>query len=247
MSVADKVRSAKGLPEALLAVAEGLDELLAMPDAKSNPWSANEWGGFPLASEIITTPEVKHRFDNLLVEHGLPPIQVQPADPKPSNDEAIAAVKAAIAEETDGENLLALQARLRLLTDTGETPFAVAEGHRVTADEDGLVDLPPVDAVRREARFAWAKTVRLGDMLDPPMDIIETATAYSKGGPLWLYLPAREVIMQMPEEWRRMMVEDVERDSPAQAQEMGRDILKDFEAGTPDITIETMANQRREN
>jgi hypothetical protein len=80
-------------------------------------------------------------------------------------------------------------------------------------------------------------------MMDPPMDNEEAAIAYGIGGPMWLYLPQRETIMGLPEHVRQMMVEDVERDSPAQAQELGRDILKSFEPNTQDVTVESFANQ----
>ncbi len=41
-----------------------------------------------------------------------------------------------------------------------------------------------------------------------------------------MYHSDRNAVMQMPYEWRRDMVEDIVHDSPAVAQEVGRDILK---------------------
>jgi hypothetical protein len=49
---------------------------------------------------------------------------------------------------------------------------------------------------------------------------------YAKGGPMWLYLGNRALVMSLPEHIKRAMIEDVEQDSPKDANEMGADILK---------------------
>lgn len=57
------------------------------------------------------------------------------------------------------------------------------------------------------------------------------AVQYAMAGPLHVYLNDRELVMQYPMAIRRLMVQDVELDSPKDAQEMSRDILKSTEAG----------------
>src|SRR5437763_1578054 len=66
---------------------------------------------------------------------------------------------------------------------------------------------------------------------DAYSEIIDRAIA--EGGPLWLYLGNRELVMSYPDHTRRMMVQDVELDSPTDAQEMARDVLKEACAEGP--------------
>jgi hypothetical protein len=61
----------------------------------------------------------------------------------------------------------------------------------------------------------------------PGLNAVEFNLAYAKGGPMWLYLGDRDAIMAMPPEYRHRMVQDIEQDSPAQAQEVARDLLMD--------------------
>lgn len=222
MTYSDTVRQARNQQEALVAVAQGIDEILARLADKPADDGWGSWSSGTIA--VDTAKKWANAFDV-------------------ARDEQITELREMIAAETDPDNILAMQAKLRLLTDTGQTPYAATEGRRVEPDEDGIVDLPPVDAARRDARQKWALDFGLGQMMDPPMDNEQAALAYGLGGPLWLYLPQRETIMGLPEHVRRMMVEDVERDSPAQAQELARDILKDFQPNTQDVTIESMSNQ----
>ncbi len=144
-------------------------------------------------------------------------------------------IRERLADEADPEERRALEARLRLLTDDGVVAQPVVpEGRRVITTGDAkqiTVDIPKPSADRARSRYEWATATQLGGMLTPSLSTEEAADAYAKGGPMWLYLYDRDAVMSLPVEWRRAFVEDVERDSPAQAQEMGRDILKDRGTG----------------
>lgn len=98
------------------------------------------------------------------------------------------------------------------------------ERARLETDADGnvVVDLPPVTEEKRQERREFAERIGLeGELVE----------AYAKAGPLWLYYGNRQHVMGLPEEWRREMVVDVMEQSPAEAQEMGRDVLKDASPG----------------
>lgn len=96
---------------------------------------------------------------------------------------------------------------------------------RINQGEDtSEVVLPTVGAERYKARCAFAESqLQLSAHLGDGEDWV---WAYGKGGPMWLYLSNRDLVMSYPEEIRRRMVEDVEQDSPEDAHEMSRDILK---------------------
>jgi hypothetical protein len=202
LSYADRIRSAPGLPDAMLILAEGIDAILATldMDAKApDPWSDAHWGPF-------THP-------------GPPP------DDEPElivrDEAAISATREALAAATDPDDIRALTARLELLQDDGQ-PLDIAPqaGKRAVVTED-LVELPAVTPERKQARYEWALRRDLAGFLG----IDEAPEAYAKGGPEWLYAN-RDAVMQMPIDWRCDLITDLELDSPAAAQEMARDILK---------------------
>lgn len=97
---------------------------------------------------------------------------------------------------------------------------------RINQGEDtSEVVLPKVSPERYIARTAFADAqLKLNDHLGAGE--VDWIAAYGVGGPMWLYLGNRDLVMSYPEEIRRRMVEDVEQDSPEDAHEMSRDILK---------------------
>lgn len=197
----------------MLVIAQALDDLLGAPTpAPSDPWGT--WT----------------------------PVEAATVTPRP-DDEAIASVKAALLT-ADGEEARALEAKLRLLTDEGAAVGAsVPEGKRSrTTEHDGAltVEIPPATPERRRTRRAFALTIKLWDYL-PRLTHTEALDAFEAGGPLWLYAYDRDAIVAMPDDCKRALVEDINVDSPAQAQEVGRDLLRSAGPGTPDLTLEALA------
>ncbi len=219
------VQRARNQQEALLRIAEALDRIEAhfdsRPELASDDWA--KWQ--PLGD----TPP-----------HGPFPLAVGPvldADYSTGSNEAlIAALQVELNEATDPEARLALEARLRLLNDKGASIPAVKRGVEVrslASDTTILVDIPPASFEKRAERLAFACDHYLHRFLSTKtLTEDEFAGAYSKGGPMWLYLGDREAIMAMPISYRHTMIADIEEDSPIQAQEVARDILKDGEPGT---------------
>lgn len=215
MSVVDAVRAARNPQEAMLALAEGIDSVLALLDAPSAP-DPDPWGYWGNPQMFVPGPDQK---------------------PPPDFSETIAAVEAELAAATDGEDIRALEARLRLLKDDGRVVDVNAPaGTMATVEETpdlATVTLPAPNAERRKTRTGQALTWELHNYL--PLNEAEALHAYVKGGPLWLYGYDRDAVMQMPYAHRQAMVEDVLQDSPRAAHEMGRDILKDTGTGNPAV------------
>jgi hypothetical protein len=223
MTYADRIRNAASPQEGMLALAEGIDAVLAKLDREVNDTSGwGAWGAQTTAATPTPQPgafvteferEMKATSKNLERE----------------------ATRRNLAETTDPDERRALEAKLRLLEDEGQPVVApVPEGRRVitTADDREItVDIPPASPERQESRRSWAVGVDLGGQIKPELPNDEAAEAFAKGGPMWLYLYDRDAVMGMPLQWRRDFVRDVEQDSPAQAQELGRDILKSEDPG----------------
>lgn len=64
--------------------------------------------------------------------------------------------------------------------------------------------------------------------------------AYVNAGPMWLYAYDRDFVMQLPQEMKVMLIEDVFEDDPEEGRGFGRDILKDQSAG--EVNPERWAN-----
>jgi hypothetical protein len=87
---------------------------------------------------------------------------------------------------------------------------------------DIVLRTPSEEKMQRRREFE-AQHLRLSETLGDAEDWNE---AYAKGGPMWLYIGNRELVMSYPEQVRSLMIEDVIEDSPKDAHEMGADLLK---------------------
>lgn len=85
------------------------------------------------------------------------------------------------------------------------------------------VPTPSLTKLITRARLE-TQAIRIGDYLNDHSE--DWNEAYARGGPVWLYTLNRELVMSLPEDARIAMIQDVEEDNPALAQEMGRDMLK---------------------
>lgn len=104
-------------------------------------------------------------------------------------------------------------------------------------EQDGdLVFMPPTPAQRR-LRERIVKHIHFEDWRQQdagaksegsvPLDPEAAAEAYIEGGPGWLYHYDRAFVTSLGPELRAAMVEDVAAQSPTQAHELARDLLKD--------------------
>lgn len=137
-----------------------------------------------------------------------------------------------------------MEARARLAQDKpGQyAEHAMEAGKQVASkvsSDEITVELPPVDEERAEQRRKFATEVAKLSQHYKDLDQ-QAVEAYVKGGPMWLYLTDRDFVMQMPVQWKRFMVQDVNKDSPKDAYDLGRDILKDTTAQGPESTVEAI-------
>lgn len=217
MSLQAQVKDAENPKVALEAIARYLDHLNTKVDAVlkiagTAPEHDDGWGQW---DDPETHEEVAQDFERL---------------------EKIELLRKAIEVEQDAMEADALRAQLRLLEDEGSNikrGLDEAKHSKITqGDDEAIVDLPPPTDEQLEQRAHISKF--LSDYgLDP-----EYIDSYIKGGPLVLYLSDRDMVNGLPNNVKTAMVQDVEINSPKEAHEMARDILKSTDPDTLDITIE---------
>lgn len=104
-----------------------------------------------------------------------------------------------------------------------KAPVITAPQIHVNGEETD-VDIPPPTEERMAYRRLFEnQQLHLADHLGNAEDWTEV---YAKGGPQWLYIGNPELVKGLPYGTRQALVTDLEQDSPQQAKEMARDILK---------------------
>jgi hypothetical protein len=232
---ADRIRAAHNQPEAMLALAEGIDEILSALSTSPAPSPSDEWGdwaGRNAAGGVVGTAgesgsgsDPRH-FD--VIE-----VKVDPRELEEAREDEHQA-------EVNWERLNARGRQEGQSPQDWEQELIEARDamQRAQGRRQLVVDLPPADAQRRAARRKLAEAVGLPGFFpnifrtgQPAEDIIH---AFEVGGPIWLNANGKfegqpPVIMQMPVMVRRAMVEDVKQDSPRLAHEFAREVLKDYD------------------
>lgn len=209
MSAVEVVKAAKNPTEALFALAKYIDEQATV--SADDHWGAWETDVSPAETAGLADP---------------------------SNETAIKNLQSKLAEETDPEEIRALEAQLRILRDTGENiETDLADNERSIVGPDGVVDLPPATPKQLAARDMIIEQTDMEEQYGS-----EIVSSFRKGGPLLMYYTDREWVMQLPDAIKPIMVADIEVNSPAEAHEIGRDILKDRSAdGNEELTIDRIA------
>lgn len=217
MSLQEQVKNAENPKVALEAVARFLDTLNTKIDQTlkyTHPAAPpNVWGQW----------EVDHADELAVVE--------------------VDRLKQQLSETTDPDEKRALIAQIELASDTGtvhDEPERLPEGNRVTVTDDGsgnvVVDLPAPSARQEETREIFAEQV-LKPHYGWSEDQVET---FRRGGPLLLYYSDREMLTELPTLWLREFVNDIQENSPQEAHEFARDMLKESAPDTQDLTIENL-------
>lgn len=223
MTVREQVLAAKTPRDALLVLADAIDRIDHHIKGPYDEWS--EWDDPETHLEV--NKELSVNPKDALVQY--------------------AAVKAQLDEATDGDDRRALEAKLRLLKDELRAkPHQVdmeQQASKLTTDEGGkvIVDLPvPTEEHMEQRREFGEKCLKIKDEFGP-----EVLEAYVKGGPLVLYYTDRDFVMRMPNDFKRVMVEDVCQFSPREGHQMAADVLKDVTAdGGREVTMEVLSRGR---
>lgn len=230
MTTEAQVRSAPNAAEAMAVLARKLDEIGAQ---------IAEIRSAPAADDYLAWP------GQTFAEPPTPPAQPTTQGVQ----DLLRQIDEALQNESDPEERAALEARKRLLLDTGEAVVTELPDSGVRPEievtENGVtVTVPPVSQERKDARRALALKWKLGEWFTALTDE-EAADAYAKGGPMWLYTYDRKSVIDMPRGWRVAMIDDVEQDNVAAAQELARDLLKDRGHGDPmDVQLERQEQLR---
>lgn len=208
---ADKVRSARGVQEALVLLAEGIDAILA---ADKSDWMS--WGDEPRKPTA--------NFGSIAALAGDEAYDRLQADAE--YDRALLALKA----NPDDEAARAIVQR-HVNRSLEHVAGGSAQWQSERSAESSEVTVGAVSVKKREQRRQLEQQrLNLAAHLGDGEDWTE---AYELGGPMWLYLSNRDLVMSYPADVLRAMVEDVEEDSPQDAREMARDVLKEACADGP--------------
>lgn len=238
MSIEHDIAAAQNQRDALIILGRALDRIeekldtqaleadLTATMGQADPW--NEWT--PTREEILDAQAMDLEPSEM---HGIRPVD---------RAQRIQFLEGQLATATDPEDVRALEAKLRLAKDDGKAlDLSVSAGARADITSDGTtgeVVVPPVSEERKDARAMWAYGIKLWEYI--PMEATAACEAFAKGGPMWLYLANRDAVMQMPYDARQWLVADIELDSPAEAQEVGRDILKSTQSVDKAITVQAI-------
>lgn len=160
--------------------------------------------------------------------------------------EEIAELREQLKGNESDEDSKAIRAQIELLEDKLVPPPDLADPtgeqtHQIMDDAGNVVvETPAVSEEKEDAREEFArKVLKLVEVYGEEQGT-EYIKSYRKAGPLLLYYSDRDFVLGLPDEVRAAMVVDVAEQSPKEAHEMGRDILKDGDANPPDISIENL-------
>lgn len=198
MTLTERIQQTKTPREAILLLAEAIDELAAKAATPADPWEQ------PLKWEREAVADIEDELDR---------------------ETKLALLKDELRLETDPDEAKALRASIWLLENPGEIQGVERYDGVRTQIEGGDVVLPPASPERQAAREVFAETIKLWEFL-PTLTDDEAVDAFMKGGARWLYYGNRDAVMAMPIDARQFLVNDIMVDSPAEAHEVGRDILK---------------------
>lgn len=240
MSYVERIKRATSAREAALILAEGLDELAAKvaEHAEGDPWE--QWETAPLVpvKERVAVLRVDEPAER---EATLADDRVQVFDPflgeaRVVTEDELAELRQLAREQMsaatkggDEDEIRSAQAAYRLLNETGEPPPEVDRGRTLNVKidhNDVSIEIPVVDAERKDARREWARTCKIWEIVEPKLNEDDAVAAYANGGPQWLYAYDRDNVLTMPFAWRQQMIHELDKDSTAEAQEMARDLLK---------------------
>jgi hypothetical protein len=255
MSYTDRIKSTKNPQEAMLVLAQGIDEILAhlavAPEVQDDGWG--NWSDVAPADGVPAGPPPGGYFEPVVI---------------PVDHEEVARIREQLAEaETKleaahhtGDKTLLVQLTqrvdgLRGRLDLAENPGSILmNSGDMVGDPDGvfevtvtptdvIINLPPASEDQKESRRQMAEAVDLPGFFPVVMRQSDEAIQaiidnYVKGGPMWLYADNRDLVMQMPLWARQVMVADVNAYGNVRvAHEFARDVMKEESGEGTDIDI----------
>lgn len=229
MSIVEQMQKCNSPSDALIMLAKAVESqeqrIIELEQATASGW--DEWSAAtpPAAESLSSDVEPTWRVPGSVI-----------AEIEKLKDELHG-------NEDDAESK-ALRARIYLLEDEIKPPaehIDLEQSRSVQSVQNGdvTVDLPMVSLDEEDEREKFARFVlKLPEYYGDSGE--EYVKSYRKGGPLLLYYSHRDMVMSQPTDVKQAMIADVERLSPNEAAEMGRDLLKDMEAGGPEVSVQNL-------
>lgn len=225
MTLVEDVRRAKTPREAILLLAAAVDQLRAAHEAV-DPWES--WGNEPYERGAMGAgPAALERA----------PVQGSDGDRDPESaprlnlteDDVRTWIESnygrAIGDDAEARVVIAQVKRdLERSTDAKVAEDLFIQTNGVI---ESVIDFSPQDDAHRALREQFARDVlQLDVALGPHPEGGDWASDYASAGPMWLYIPNRDLLMQYPDAVKAAMVADVQRYDEKVAYEMGADVLK---------------------
>ncbi len=176
----------------------------------------------------------------------------QPAEawiPDPQDEVLLKQYEEELKGNPDAEESRVLRAKIELQRDKLQPPPELHDnaGQAIEThyDSEGnaIVDLPKPTPEQIDTRAQLVGALGLRDQYGEEAGAL-AEDSFVRGGPLLLYLSDRDFVNSLPPGLKIALVEDVEKSSPRDAHEMGRDILKAStdEANDLDFASERIIN-----
>lgn len=254
MSLVDEVRAAPNPLEALMRIAVAVEQL---QEAQAAVPTLDSWAGWVPEGQApggAPAPSSSAPESALTADRQAPPPAPGLTERDLPDDVVIAWMRknykgaAGLEPNTPDGKMAIAQVREDLL----HAPNVKVVEDLFRQTTEGIIesdlDWSPLTDKHRAARYDFAKRVLNLDVAlgDHPTGG-DWAADYASGGPMWFYIPNRDLVMQYPEHVRGQMVEDVRVTSHARVSqqaadklthEFGADVLKkpmstDREGGAP--------------
>jgi hypothetical protein len=164
-------------------------------------------------------------------------------EPNPEDEAKLTRLREELAGNADADESKVLRAEIELTEDRLKPPVEMHDNaEQITeqhTDTEGnvVVELPPPTPEQIDSRSLLLPQLGLADQYGKE-EAARYEAAFVKGGPLLFYYTDRDFINSLPPDVKQALVEDVLISSPKEAHDMGRDVLKDLDPGTPEQAIE---------
>lgn len=152
--------------------------------------------------------------------------------PDPADEAALAQYQEELQGCEDDLESKVLRAKIELTKDKLQPPVKLYDNTGYTSethyDEEGaaIVDLPVPTPEQVDFRAELISRMGLRDQYGEELGEV-AEDSFVRGGPLLLYLSDRDYVNSLPDDLKRLLVQDVEASSPKEAHQMARDILKE--------------------
>ena len=226
---------------AMMALAEHIDRLtMEIKQLRDEP-GFDSWSGWlqgepvpeshPVEGAVDRAPAPDQEAEVLAAVAALS--EQYPPKLEVSFEDAKAWIEKNYGAPVDDTTAAGRQAILQAKLDMENAPNVESVDDFFRTDGNGVVesriDWSPLSQKHHDARYEFAKRVLQLDVALGPLPDGEDGDwfeDYAKVGPMWMYIPNRDLVIQYPENVRAQMVADLELYDKRVAYEFAYDVLK---------------------